>query len=333
MNLNARRNRVWKRVRDLARLVAVAALTAWLVGCGASGPLISEQQSVRASQSRSPPAPEAYRVRRGDTLYSIAFRYGLDWRDVARWNGIGAPYTIHAGDWIRLQPRPDMRTAVVVAESAPSADRAQQPASTAGSRPGSSAAAESRSGAESEPSRQDVPDETEVEIETTGQDSSPSGGGEQTSSESAPEPNPASNVQPTEAGDPPPAPTRSAGGVSWRWPASGRVKREFDASAARKGILVAGEGGQPIRAAAEGEVVYSGDGLIGYGELIIIKHSERMLSAYAHNRERLVSEGDRVVSGALIARMGINERAETVLHFEIRRDGKPTNPLDYLPRR
>jgi len=121
--------------------------------------------------------------------------------------------------------------------------------------------------------------------------------------------------------------------VSWRWPAQGAVARGFDASASRKGILISGQRGQPIRAAAAGEVVYSGNGLIGYGELVIIKHSERMLSAYAHNRERLVSEGQRVGAGEVIGRMGRNERNENVLHFEIRRNGKPDDPLDYLPRR
>ena len=122
-------------------------------------------------------------------------------------------------------------------------------------------------------------------------------------------------------------------GIAWRWPTSGRLARRFDAGATRKGILIAGEGGQPVRAAADGEVVYSGSGLIGYGELVIIKHSASMLSAYAHNRERLVGEGDRVRAGQTIGRMGRNERDETVLHFEIRRDGKPVDPATYLPAR
>ena len=145
MILEARQN----RVRCFARLLVVAASIAWLAGCGAPGPLISEQPSVRSSGTRQSPPPEAYRVSRGDTLYSIAFGHGLDWRDVARWNGIGAPYTIHVGDWIRLQPLSDMRTAVVAIEPAPSADPRQRRASTAESRPGSSAGAES--GAQSDP--------------------------------------------------------------------------------------------------------------------------------------------------------------------------------------
>lgn len=102
---------------------------------------------------------------------------------------------------------------------------------------------------------------------------------------------------------------------------------------ARNGIDIRGDEGATVRAAGGGEVVYSGNGLIGYGELVIVKHDERMLSAYAHNRRRLVAEGDQVSQGQKIAEVGRNDRSETVLHFEIRRDGKPVDPLQLLPRR
>lgn len=121
--------------------------------------------------------------------------------------------------------------------------------------------------------------------------------------------------------------------MRWSWPTDGKLVRGFNANDARKGILIGGSAGQPVRATADGEVVYSGNGLIGYGELVIIKHSDRMLSAYAHNRERLVSEGERVRAGQTVARMGRNEDGIDVLHFEIRRDGRPVDPADYLPRR
>jgi lipoprotein NlpD len=116
--------------------------------------------------------------------------------------------------------------------------------------------------------------------------------------------------------------------------ASGRfILHPFDASATRRGVGIGGNLGQPVHAAAAGEVVYSGTALIGYGELIIIKHSDTLLSAYGHNRARLVEEGDRVGRGEQIAEMGMNERDEELLHFEIRRNGQPVNPLSYLPRR
>lgn len=119
---------------------------------------------------------------------------------------------------------------------------------------------------------------------------------------------------------------------SWKWPTNGRVLRTYRAGdPARNGLDIAGLEGQAIIATASGQVVYSGNGLIGYGELIIIKHSEKMLSAYAHNKRRLVKEGDQVSAGQKIAEMGRNAGNEQLLHFEIRARGKPVNPLAYLP--
>jgi len=325
MNFQVRQGRIGKGLRVLGAGVVLIGV---LVGCGAPGPLIPDQQTGRPGGARPLPAPEAVRVSRGDTLYSIAFRYGLDWRDVARWNAIGPPYTIHVDDWIRLQAPPDMRPAVVVAQAPaagpqrrrqrtdetatePSSDAASPPRSEAGDEPRADEADQPAAWPTPAPARPEAAEQPPAEPETARASDGP---------EAAP------------VADPPSAPTRSVAGVSWRWPTDGRVARDFDNGASRKGILIAGQGGQPIRAAAQGEVVYSGNGLIGYGELIIIKHSDRMLSAYAHNRERLVAEGDRVRSGDLIARMGTNARDETVLHFEIRRDGKPADPVGYLPR-
>lgn len=125
--------------------------------------------------------------------------------------------------------------------------------------------------------------------------------------------------------------TRTVAGVAWRWPTAGELARPFDAAAARRGLGIRGQAGQPVVAAADGEVVYSGTALIGYGELIIIKHTGTMLSAYGHNRRRLVNEGTRVRAGQTIAEMGLDETDEAILHFEIRRNGDPENPLDFLP--
>ena len=121
--------------------------------------------------------------------------------------------------------------------------------------------------------------------------------------------------------------------MAWQWPTEGRLARSFDAADTRKGIGVAGSSGQDVVAAAAGRVVYSGTALIGYGELIIVKHSDKLLSAYGHNRRRLVGEGDQVQRGQKIAEMGRNDRREEMLHFEIRLDGDPVNPLDYLPKK
>jgi len=111
------------------------------------------------------------------------------------------------------------------------------------------------------------------------------------------------------------------------------VVKRFQSDAAIPGIEIAGNAGTAVRAAADGVVVYSGNGLVGYGELVIIKHSDSLLSAYAHNAKRLVKEGQRVSAGQQIATMGSSGAATTGLGFQIRKDGNPVDPLDYLPAR
>ncbi|HEY9050539.1 MAG TPA: peptidoglycan DD-metalloendopeptidase family protein, partial [Gammaproteobacteria bacterium] len=119
----------------------------------------------------------------------------------------------------------------------------------------------------------------------------------------------------------------------WIWPVKGRIIKTFNASdTARKGIGIAGSQGQSVVAAASGRVVYSGNGLISYGNLVIIKHSNDFLSAYAYNKSLLVSEGDFVRAGQAIAHMGVSDNDRPQLHFEIRKEGKPVDPLRYLPR-
>jgi lipoprotein NlpD len=132
---------------------------------------------------------------------------------------------------------------------------------------------------------------------------------------------------------PPPAATQQQQ-LAWRWPAAGRVVSGFDAAdPLRKGIKIGGRIGQTIAAAESGRVVYSGSGLIGYGRLIIVKHNDKYLSAYGHNNAILVKEGDRVTKGQKIAEMGTANNGDPLLHFEIRRDGKPVDPVRLLPRR
>ena len=124
------------------------------------------------------------------------------------------------------------------------------------------------------------------------------------------------------------------GGLAWRWPVKGSVIDRFMAGdATRQGVDIAGNAGDPVLASADGVVVYSGSGLVGYGELIIIKHSDEWLSAYGHNRKRLVQEGQRVKGGQQIAEMGRSGATRDMLHFEIRRNGRPVDPQQYLPGR
>ena len=140
--------------------------------------------------------------------------------------------------------------------------------------------------------------------------------------------------------DTPPALSAPASGppasspFAWTWPADGTLASRYLAGEpTRQGIDIAGQAGQPIRAAADGVVVYSGSGLVGYGELVIVKHNDAWLSAYGHNRARMVNEGQRIKAGQQIAEMGHSGAASDMLHFEIRYNGKPLDPLLYLPKR
>ena len=150
----------------------------------------------------------------------------------------------------------------------------------------------------------------------------------------APTPAKPATVPATTAAQPAPAPTPAASSVGWRWPTEGGVIGTYaSGDPTRQGVDIAGSGGQPVRAAADGVVVYSGSGLVGYGELVIVKHDDQWLSAYGHNRARLVNEGQVVKAGQQIAEMGRSGASRDMLHFEIRYNGKPVDPLRYLPKR
>jgi lipoprotein NlpD len=216
--------------------------------------------------------PESYTVREGDTLYSIAFRYGLDYRELARRNSIGSDFTIYPGQRLRL--------------------RGESVAETGTGR--SSAAPSQSSGA----STSAIPDSRPT-VSTT---------------------------------RPSPPPTRSS--FTWSWPTRGEIVGSFEGGdSTNKGIDIAGPTGSAITAAAPGRVVYAGSGLRGYGRLIIVKHDETFISAYAFNRRLLVEEGDDVATGDQIAEMGQGPDDAPMLHFEIRVDGRAVDPIRYLPDR
>ena len=311
---------------------------------------------------------QAYTVTRGDTLYSIAWRYEKDFRDIAEWNNITPPYEIYVGQRLVMQPvsqdgtlghedRPqvliDLASGLSI-EEAP-ARLAQADAVARGQRatvvvskndtlygiarreglshhqlarwnhlrapyllkPGQSLRltppATSMASTQQAESVITSPVVSSTAVATPLKDK------------------PARSPQVAASQVLPPArlPATVAG---WQWPASGQVVKTFKANdMSRKGIGIRGSAGQAVKAAAAGSVVYSGNGLINYGNLVIIKHSHAFLSAYAYNRELLVKEGDVVKQGQVIARMGDASKHSHHLHFEIRRNGKPVNPLNYLP--
>jgi lipoprotein NlpD len=264
----------------------------------------------------------SYYVRSGDTLYAIAFGYGVDPLDVAKWNNISSPYTIYPGQLLRLSPpsagdrnRDSSSDVQISAIKAPG-----QVSTRAVSDTGSS----TQAGSGQSDSTRDKPSATKSASITA----SPTASLPATAPTATAAKTPQTNTSGKSAG------SSSTDPNHWLWPTKGRVHRTYIAGdPARNGLDIAGKEGQAINASAAGQVVYSGNGLIGYGELIIIKHSDKMLSAYAHNKLRLVSEGDQVSAGQKIAEMGRNTGNEQLLHFEIREIGKPVDPLIYLPRK
>ena len=236
------------------------------------------QSAVRAKPAVKKPGGY-YRVRKGDSLYSIAWRAGLDYRTLARWNGLKSPYTIYPGQLIRLSP-PKARKA------SPSAAKRKKPGKPVS--PGKSVA--------SKPAK----------------------------SRPAPSKKNSSGKKPGKA---------TRGSLHWQWPVHGRILSRFASNdASRGGIRIGGRKGQKIVAAEAGQVVYVGSGLIGYGQLIIIKHNNKYLSAYGHNSRLRVKEGEKVFRGQHISDMGVTNQGVPLLYFEIRRYGKPVDPLKYLPR-
>ncbi|TJY60911.1 LysM peptidoglycan-binding domain-containing protein [Sinimarinibacterium sp. CAU 1509] len=231
----------------------------------------SSWEDGRGSRGNEPQRPLTagqYRVVRGDTMYSIAFRNGLDYRELARWNGIGSDYLIMPGQILTLRPPGDGRTAVAAVPAV--------------SRPATVAT---------------LPSGVTTAPVTTQR----------------------------------PATALPSGPISWIWPTQGQVVRGFGDQGS-KGLDFTGNEGQPVFAAAPGRVVYSGNALKGYGELIIIKHDDEYLSAYGYNQSRHVNEGDLVTAGQPIGRMGRGPENKPLLHFEIRRGGRPIDPRESLPR-
>jgi lipoprotein NlpD len=249
-----------------------------------------------------------YSVNKGDTLYSIAFRYGLDFRSVAAGNGITAPYIIYPGQKINLDevvsPREPGRPLVMPAQQSkpvytipPSSGAAFSPA------PGSVAA---------------VPVAPAPLIENQAKPVIAS-------------PIPTASPMPA-ASQPKPKTYVGANVTTWLWPASGPVTRGYSQNV-HKGIDIGGNRGDPIVAVAAGKVVYAGTGIVGFGELLIVKHNDVYLSAYGHNDRLLVSEGQVVSAGEIIAEKGSSGTDTVKLHFEIRKEGKPIDPQKVLPRR
>ncbi|MDF1588821.1 MAG: peptidoglycan DD-metalloendopeptidase family protein [Gammaproteobacteria bacterium] len=216
------------------------------------------------SKQSSQKPPASYTVKKGDTLYSISWRYGMDYKTLAAINNIRSPYNIYVGQKLvfKRSYKPSTKTTTVTKPQS----RSSKPTSSKTT--------------------------TNATVATTNQ------------------------------------------ALTWHWPTQGNIVSTYSKSAAgRKGIDIAGKSGQSIVAAASGKVVYSGNGLPRYGNLMIIKHNDVYLSAYAHNKSLLFKEGDFVKAGQKITTMGNTGTQNVQLHFEIRRNGKPVDPMRFLPKR
>lgn len=308
-------------------LCLLGALAGLVAGCGGGGAIAPVQSP---SQPAIPGRGRDHVVGRGDTLYSIAWRHGLDYRVLAGVNSIRDPYTIYPGqrllvpepgDSVPPEPEPatEAREPLVSKEvSARGIGTTQAPAITP--LPPSSPELATK-----------PPEQISAQSQPSGPESEPKPLAKTHSGIARKAP---ARVRQSEPGSKrasiPQLAGRTVAGVRWTRPTSGKTIKGFGRGG-NKGVDIEGSFQQPIRAAARGRVVYAGSGLIGYGKLVIVKHDSRILSAYAHNERLHVGEGDEVQGGEHIADMGRSGKGRVMLHFEIRRDGKPVDPLRYLP--
>ena len=260
--------------------------------------------------------PEFHVVRKGDTLYSIALDYGQDYRDVAAWNNLEDPALIRPDQRLRLFP-PD------------SVGELAQPQAVPLEMPPAPVAVPVKT----EPKARKLPYSEQALAQLNA--AKPK---DATASPPVTVPSPAATPPAKPAVTAPATPVpRQAGSADarlvWEWPTQGKLLYGFGEGTNQKGVGIEGRSGQAVLASAPGRVVYSGSGLRGYGKLIIIKHNTSYLSVYAHNSQILVKEGQSVAKGQKIAEMGNSDSDRVALHFEIRRLGKPIDPLQYLPER
>jgi len=318
---------------NLSAIILLAMFAAaTLAGCAGpyQAPVVDRavaRPSAATAATSGQQAPPTYTVKRGDTLYSIALDNGLDYQELADWNNIGDPAAIKPGTVLSMRPPAPVTAALPqpgTQAAAPLGAVQVQPATVPGAVEVRPLGGVPRAGAEPPRSASEV-------LKTTPKATKLPYSEESVAMLSRP-PTPKAEARPGLLPSPPAAPADGPDSVAWMWPAAGRVLAGFS-EATNKGVDIVGKIGDPVLASASGRVVYSGTGLRGYGKLVIIKHNKTYLSAYAHNSNLLVKEGQNVVRGQKIAEIGDTDSSQAKLHFEIRRLGKPVDPLKFLPDR
>ena len=311
-----------------AFLLSIPAVSS-LSGCSSANSYQVEDRSTGSrsrSQSSGRLGKNQYRVQKGDTLYSVSQKIGyrFDYHYLAKKNGIKPPYAIEKGQILNISDDCGGCRVHVVKSGETLYSTAFLYHTTVG-----------RLAALNGFSVQTKLNAGQNIIVSEGKSSGwPSAKpGRTGSGSSSGKGSCAGSSKPVRTADDTPAPVASRSGISWHWPATGKVVRGFSvAENGNKGIDISGKRGAPVKAAAAGTVVYAGNALRGYGNLIIIKHSDDYLSAYAHNDSIKVREQQKVKAGQLIAGMGSTDSDSVVLHFEIRYRGKSQNPASYLPK-
>lgn len=285
-----------------------------LTGCTSTSPAPVEHG--REGTTVAPRSSDTYVVKSGDTLYSIAREHNMDPRELIALNRIETPNQISVGLLLKLKPS-DSTSDSVTTSPVNTETVLVKPIGTeaAGTPVVQSADTEAL---KRTPKAGKLPYSEQTLAQAQGAPSP---------AETASAEKPAS--QPTEQ---PAAQPSGPDEIAWIWPAQGQTVGTYDEKG-NKGVDIAGKEGDSVIAAAPGRVVYSGTGLRGYGKLVIIKHNNTYLSAYAHNKNILVKEGQQVSKGQKIAEMGNTDADRVKLHFEVRRLGKPVDPLKYLPVR
>lgn len=343
-------------IQNMFRSVVLIPATVWLLVSGCSSvPLhsadapygwTSSTQKTGRTGKTEVPAAKIYVVQKGDTLYGIALNNGLDYRELAAWNGINDPRTLVIGQQLVLaapgsrqspaEPEASATGPVLysvtgpkdapVTSTTPGTETTRQIAGSDRLKTGPKAfklpyseQAVAQIKAASVAAPVTIPEP--IRNEPVKNESARNEAGSETAREAAETASSAETSPDSEA---------AADATAWEWPAIGSVQGGLSEGA--KGIGIEGKMGQPVLAAAAGKVVYSGSGLRGYGKLVIIKHNAVYLSAYAHNSKLLAREGQSVTRGQKIAEMGNTDSSLVKLHFEIRKYGKPVDPLAYLPK-
>ena len=314
------------RRRQLIPLLAIAILA----GCTTTpnrAPVVehSSGAGVPAQQAAVPPPPSGpgyYTVKRGDTLYGIALQSGQDYRQIAAWNNLDSSFHIQIGQVLRVAP-PDTGNgngSVAVPIGGPQTGLVERPLGAPGAAP---------PGYGPMPASGDLPEKTgPLGVKRPYSDAALAELSKPDNDAAAPPPRPPPVAAPV-TGD------ASAGddeNVGWIWPASGPEIAGFS-EVGNKGVNIAGKTGAPVVASGAGTVLYVGNGVRGYGNLVVIKHNATYISVYAHNSKILVTEQQPIKKGQKIAEMGDSDADQVELHFEIRRQGKPVDPMKYLPAR